>query len=145
MKTLRTLIRFKKQQLDELRRRMGALENQRQQFINRSEGLRKEMLKELELAKGQPEMAAFFGNFAERIRLKQEEITLELMKLEEKMAKLTEQIREGFSEQKKLEVVQDRRLVVEREQQRRHENAQLDEQGEQRHRRMRKEDQPTGL
>lgn len=127
MKSLHTLIRYKKQQLDELRRRLVVLESQKQQLLKRSADMSEELQQELELASGQPEMSAFFGDFAERIKRRQQEIAREVRKLDRQMDGLSEEIRLAFGEVKKYEIVRDRRKAEQQEEQNRKEGAALDE------------------
>lgn len=126
-KTLTTLIRFRKRQLDELRRRLTALESQKEQLIRRLETIRRELLREQEMASRQPEMSGFYGNYAERIRNRELEIAQEIGKLDRQMNQLSEQIRDSFGELKKFEILRERKLKEQREQEDRRETAQLDD------------------
>ena len=127
MRTLTVLIRYKKQLLDEQRRKLTALENQRQQWLQRSEGMRKELEREMELAANQPEMGGFFGNFAGRIRQRQEQIAKEIAKVDKEIAKQSEKIREGFIELKRFEILRERRIAEKKALLSKQEVEQLDE------------------
>lgn len=127
MKSLATLIRFKKQQLDELRRKLLGLEAQKQQFLKRGETLAEELRRELQLAGASPEMGAFFGDFADRIKKRQLDIAKEVKKLDRDMDILRDQVRVAFGEIKKFEIVQERRKAeADREENRKETNV-LDE------------------
>jgi flagellar export protein FliJ len=139
VKSLNTLIRLQKQKVDELRRRQGALENKRQQLLQRLEDLADELKKEQKLASENPEMGGFFGDFAGRIRLRREETTAEIKKVEKQMDELAAQIRAAFAEQKRYEIVRDQRLAEQRAQLEKRETEQLDETGAQAHERKPKE------
>lgn len=107
MKGLATLIKLKKRALDELRRQMVALENQKQQFIELSEHLEKELKREILLLKTAPEMSVYFGNFSKRMKQRQETVTQEIKKLDKRIQKLSEEISEAFSELKKFEIAKE--------------------------------------
>lgn len=142
MKGLNTLIKLAKRTLDELRRKMGALEGQKSQLIYVSVKLREELESEIELAKKQPEMGGFFGDFAKRIKKRQEDIASGIKKLDEQMAKLQTEISEAYGELKKYEIALDNAKRRAREEESRRETIQLDEIAGQQHRR-RKEKQES--
>jgi flagellar protein FliJ len=138
MKTLTTLIRYKKQLLDELRRKLASLESQKEKLVQRSEGMQRELEKEIELATTQPEMGGFFGDFAERIRKRRAEIAAEIAKIERQMVEQAEKIRESFSELKRFEILRERRIAEGKAKEARRETEQLDEVAMLRHRREEK-------
>lgn len=127
MKSLNTLIRLQSRKVDELRRRFGQLENQKQQLISRSDALAEELKKEVEMAGKSPEMGAFFGGFADRIKSRRADIALEIAKVEKQIAELSEQVRAAFSELKKFEIVRDQRLAAKRAKEAKQEAEALDE------------------
>lgn len=139
MKGLTTLIKLHKRTLDELRRKMGALEGQKAQLQETSAKLHKELEHEMALASAQPEMGAFFGGFAKRIQKRQEDIAAEVKKLDQQMAKLRENIAEAFGELKKFEIAKDNAKKRVAEEQNRKDTILLDEIAGQQHRRKEKE------
>lgn len=140
MKGLSTLIKLHKRKLDDLRRKMGALENQKAQLLALSARLQKELEHEIELAGLQPEMGSFFGGFAKRIQRRQEAIAEEVKSLDKQMDKLRDEIAAEFSEQKKFEIAKDNALKREEAEQNRKDTIVLDEIAQQQHRRKHKED-----
>ena len=104
MKGIDTLIKLHKRELDELRRRIGVFENQKQQLVNLSHKLAEELKKEIEEAGKRPEMGQFFGGFAKRIKTRQENIATEIAALDKKIDALTDEAREAFGELKKFEL-----------------------------------------
>src|SRR5579871_4540831 len=98
MKTLTTLIKLHKRNLDELRRRMASLENQKTQLQLLIIKLQEELAQEIKLAGSHPEMAHFFGGFAKRIQRRQDEVTAEIRSLDQQMKVLSEEIAAAFSE-----------------------------------------------
>ena len=102
MKGLTTLIKLHKRTLDELRRKMGALENQKSQLQLASARLQEELEREMKMAAKQPEMSNFFGGFAKRIKKRQDDIAGEIKAIEQRMAKLADEISEAYTELKKF-------------------------------------------
>ncbi len=131
IKSLNTLIRLQKQKVDQLRRQQGELERARQEFLKRLDSLAAELKKEQKLASENPEMGGFFGDFAGRIRLRREETTMHIKKLEKQMDELAALIRTAFAEQKRYEIVRDARLKEQRAKQEKLETEMLDEAGAQ--------------
>ncbi len=127
MKTLDTLIRLHKRTLDELRRNMVALENQKSQLQQAIINMQKELDKEMALATKQPEMANFFGEFAKRIRNRQDNLRQEISALDVKITALNKEIFEAFTELKKYEVAKENAKQRMREEEKRKETLVLDE------------------
>jgi hypothetical protein len=140
MKGLATLIKLHKRTLDELRRSMVSLENQKAQLIQLAERLKEELRREIELAGSQIEMAHFFGDFAKRMRARQDEVAAEITEVEKKIVKLNDQIAEAFAELKKFEIAQANAKQRAAEAARRKEDLMLDEIAAQQHRRKNAED-----
>ncbi len=127
MKTLNTLIRLHKRTLDELRRRMGALETEKGQLQQAIAALQKELDTEVALAGKQLEMANFFGEFAKRIKNRQETLRQETRALDAKIAELNKEIFEAFTELKKYEIAKDNAKRRADEESKRKETIMLDE------------------
>ena len=104
MKTLNTLIRLHKRNLDELRRSMVALESQKDQLIQTIEASQRELEREVDLAKNTPEMSSFFGEFAKRIKNRQEKIHKEIQAIDKKITELNNTMAQEFTELKKFEI-----------------------------------------
>lgn len=127
MKTLDTLIRLHKRTLDELRRNMVSLENQKSQLQQAIVNLHKDLEKEMQLAGKQPEMSNFFGEFAKRIKTRQESLHGEIHSLDVKITELNNKIFEAFTELKKYEIAKENAKQREREAENRKETIMLDE------------------
>src|SRR5574337_47828 len=104
MKKYDTLIKLHKRTLDELRRRMGSLENQKSQLLQLAARLREDLQREMTMAGERPEMSMFFGDFAKRIQVRQEEIGNEVLLLDQQMDKLRDEIATVFADVKKFEI-----------------------------------------
>lgn len=127
MKGLLTLIKLKKQEIDALRRGIASQEAHRQKLQQVIQKLEKELQDELALAERQPEMSAFFGDFAQRNRLAQQAVNDEIKKAEKEIERLREQVSVEFGELKKFEIARDMRLKRQKEERERQEQQVLDE------------------
>lgn len=104
MKSMETLLRVKQREIDALKRQQGILENQREEVHTIINGLSNQLVSELKTASELPEMAHFFGDYAASIKKRQEMMHGHLRRVEAEIGKLTDQIRERFSEMKKYEL-----------------------------------------
>ncbi len=104
MKGLDTLIKLHKRTLDELRKQIAVVENQKAQLVALSKRLSDELRHEIEVAGRQPEMGGFFGGFAKRIKARQEQIAAEIKKLDKEIATLTDAAQVAYGEVKKFEI-----------------------------------------
>jgi flagellar export protein FliJ len=127
MKTLDTLIRLHKRTLDGLRRQMVELETQKSQLQQAIINLQKELDSEVALAGKQPEMANFFGEFAKRIKTRQENLRQEIRALDAKITELNKEIFDAFAELKKYEIAKENAKQRAREEEKRKETLMLDE------------------
>lgn len=109
MKGLDTLIKLHRRTLDELRKQIAVLENQKAQLIAASQKLDQELKDEMQAAGKQPELSGFFGGFAKRIRLRQQKIAQEIKELDKKLATLADAAQAAFGEVKKFEIARERK------------------------------------
>jgi len=138
MKGIDTLIKLHKSTLDELRKRIGVLENQKQQLIELSKKLDDDLKNEMKIAAQRPEMGQFFAGFSKRIQERQKGIVGEVKKLDQQIVKLTDEAREAFGEVKKFEIA---KANIEKRKQKeiaRKETAALDEVASNQHQRKKK-------
>lgn len=104
MKSIKTILRVKQREIDALKRTQATMEQHREMMHQALDKLANALVEELKTAQQMPEMAQFFGDFSAHIKKRQEDIHVQLRKLEFEMNKLAEQIRERFSEMKKYEI-----------------------------------------
>ena len=104
MKSIKTLLRVKQREMDALKRQQGVLERQREQVISGIERLIQQLAHEMKTAEEMPEMGHFFGSFSLTIKKRQEQLRVQQRKLEVELDKITDQIRERFSEMKTYEI-----------------------------------------
>ena len=107
MKGLATLIKLTKRKLDELRRKMVALENEKAQLQALAQSLVDEMAREMLLVSQTVEMANYFGNFAKKMKVRQQKVADEIAAVDRKIEALSAEIAEAFSELKKYEIAQE--------------------------------------
>lgn len=138
MKGLKTLIRLSKRVLDELRRKLTNLENQKAALEQAIIAIQMEMDAEMISASKQPEMSQFFGGFASRLRARQDELRAEIRKLDKQMDDLRTEITAAFADLKKYEIALDMAKQREKEKQQRIETDMMDEIAAQQH--LRKQD-----
>ncbi len=135
MKNLATLIKLHKRKVDDLKRDLGKMENEKSQLQLATENLKKELADEIALAEKQPEMGTFFGGFADRIRKREEQIQKEIIMLDLQMIALRDEISEAFGELKKFEIALDNAKQRQKENEARKEGVMLDDIAAQQHKR----------
>ncbi len=133
MKGLTTLIKLSKRTLDELRRKMTALENQKAQLEQAIINLKLEVEMEMATAAKRPEMGAFFGGFTKRMKQREFDLRAEIAKIEKQMEVLAEEITIAYAELKKYEIALENAQAREREKMARRETELLDEIAGQQH------------
>lgn len=133
MKGLATLIRLHKRSLDELRRQMVLLENEKAQLQQAIIIMQRELEAEMSIAGDNPEMGGFFGEFAKRIKNKQDTIKQEIAKVDEKIIKLNDEIASAFAELKKFEIALENARARATAENKRRETIMLDEIAAQQH------------
>jgi flagellar protein FliJ len=127
MKSMKTLIRVKQRQLDELKRAISTLEAKREEIYQTISELSERLQKELKAAENLPDLAHFFGDFSRHIRSRQDQLYVMARRTEIEIEKMTLVIRELFNEMKKYEVAHANWEKKNQEMVRKREEKQLDE------------------
>lgn len=135
MKGLASLIKLSKRKLDELRRSMVALENEKAQLEGAQAALMAELKREMQLATESAEVAQYFAGFAQKIKIRQQQLVVEISGVIRRIDALSAQIAEAFSELKKYEIALENAKKRAGEEALRKENITLDEIAGQQHRR----------
>ena len=104
MKSLNTLIKLKQRELDRSRQRLSRLETQRDQLIRQIGKLTDDLTREYELSSSLADMRGFFGDYAESIKQKQQELAQKVIKTERQIQEVVTEIQVHFSEVKKYEI-----------------------------------------
>lgn len=138
MKGLATLIKLHKRQLDEIRRKMANLENQKRELEEALRNLAADLEREKEAIRGKAEMASYFGSYAKRVRARQEQTAQAIRMLDEQIDKHREEINIAFGELKKFEIAEANAKKRAAAEERRKETIELDDIGGQQHQRKKK-------
>ena len=104
MKSISTILRVKQREIDALKRTQATMEEHRATMHEALARLAQSLVDEFKAAEEVPDMAQFYGGFASQIRKRQDQIHIQLRKLEVELDKITDQIRDRFSEMKKFEL-----------------------------------------
>jgi hypothetical protein len=113
MKSIKTLIKLSKQQLDEKRRELVECEKNKEKLLEYSRLMKEELMVEAEFAAKSPELAITFDNYRKTILEKQGNIVLAVRDLDRQIAVIAEEIREVFGEIKRYEVFLQQKLLEE--------------------------------
>lgn len=126
---MQTLIRLHRWQLDELRRRLMPLEEERQSLLETGRTLLERLEAErLVVAAGQGETADLQA-FKQRVMVQHAEIDQRVASLEETIERLREKMASAFQDVKKFEITEEQRQAAERKERQRREQNSLDEIG----------------
>ena len=129
MKSLQTLIDLKQQELDEQRRILVQLEEEMERLKAQEAELKKELAREGDIASKQPDMARYFGAFAQGNEQQQEQTREKQATINTLVEKQRDVITEAFAELKKMEIVKEKRETEEQANADRKETEELDEIG----------------
>lgn len=127
MKSMQTLMRLKQREIDALKRSQATMEEHREMMHDALNKLSQALVAEFKAAEKLPDMAQFYGGFSSQIKKRQEQIHVQLRKLEFELNKVTEQIRDRFSELKKYELALKAHQKREADKARRAEQQEMDE------------------
>jgi len=128
MADLKPLIRLRKYRVEEKQKVLAELFRQTELLEGRKRVLSIEMDREEELANESDSIDAIFAfvAYAARVNTEIEKLNMLLEKMEPKILKAQDDMREAFSEQKKAEIIQEKREDDEQKEIARKENSNLD-------------------
>lgn len=129
MKGVATLIKLEKRKIDELKREMNKLEEERAARVTEMQRLQNELQRELNTASQMNEMRQFFGNFSSAIRDKQKVVAKHILQIDEAAKVISRKISEHFSELKKYEIAQAEWVKAQKKKRALREQNELDEIG----------------
>ncbi len=104
MKSIETLLRVRRREMDVLKRQQATLERQREDVVSGITRLSTQLAQEMQLAENMPEMGHLFGDFSLVIKKRQETMRVHQRKLEVELDKLAVLLHERFSDIKKFEI-----------------------------------------
>ncbi len=134
MKTLQTLVRLAKFNVDDKRRVLAEVMAQVDAVQNRINALEASVEHERKVASESPDLGPVFGQFAAKARDERTGMEKQLKALQPYVDQAREQLAEAFEEQKKYEITKERRDETERLDLDKKDQAALDEVGLQAHR-----------
>ena len=129
MKSLDTLIRLQKWQLDEKRRQLSDLRQMHADMAAQIDRLDREVAAEAALAVGDPMLGATYSVFAQAASDRRDRLDGSLREIEGQMIAVEHDINDAFGELKKLEITKQNRESRDRAAQSRRMQATLDEVG----------------
>lgn len=129
MKSLATLIDLKQRELDEKRRILVQLEEEMDRLLAEEAELKKALDREGRIAAEQPDMARYFGAFAEGNEKQQDEARNKQATIHSLIEAQRDAIGEAFAELKQMEIAKEKMDEEEEADANRKETMQLDEIG----------------
>jgi flagellar protein FliJ len=135
MKGIVTLIKLSKRTLDDLRRKMVQLENQKNTMEQLAQSLLDELANEMLLSSKSVEMQRYFANFYRQIKIRQEKVAEEIGNLNRRIDLLREDIANAFAELKKYEIAQENEIKRLKQKAKHKETLEMDEIASQQHQR----------
>jgi len=129
MARIKPLIRMRRWELDQKQRELGELNKRAEAVVAEQNRLQREMEAEQKMVMERPEFAFTIAAYAAQVIFRQEKLADHLKILEQMIDQKREEIRQAFQEVKKLEIAEERRLDLEKEEQRRRDTIALDEVG----------------
>mgnify|MGYP000988846288 CR=1 FL=1 len=127
MKGIKTLIKLARRELDELKRKQVALEQEKDKLEQAVVKLQQELQREMKMAAENPHMGSFYGNFAKQNRERQQELQAEIKKVEAALLAMAEHIMEAFANVKKYEIAEENDRARKRADAARRENIEMDD------------------
>jgi flagellar FliJ protein len=128
MADLKPLIRLRKYRVEERQKALAEIFRQLELLEGRKRHLITEVDREQALAEnsGSIDSMVAYGAYAARVYLEVEKLNIQITRMEPRLQKAQEDMREAFSEQKKAEIIQEQRNKEEAEAIAKKENADLD-------------------
>ena len=136
MKSLETLIKLCKRDIDEVRQQLSMLEDERAKALAHIVTIDREVKKEM-AASGEVMVgwADMLSEFLKRMERRKEAQVQKVLRIETRMNQLRDRLAEQFAEMKKYEIARDHRLAAEQKRLEKQMQTMLDEIGIQLHQR----------
>lgn len=129
MRTLETLIRVQKRQLDQLRRELAGLEQLAVDLRQQAADLEKEVVQQQGLARSTAEGAFAYPGYARQVIARREKVAASIADVDVRLAAMRERVAEAFQELKRYDIVLSNRRLQARMEADRREQLLLDEMG----------------
>lgn len=127
MKTLITLIRLKKEDVEKLQKELANIQERQRKLQDEHDFLTAELERESEMATKFPESAMAFGLFAKKTLDRQKILMKNIQMLQVAIDKKRDELLIEFGEQKKFEIALEQRQLAELNEAKRREAIKMDE------------------
>jgi flagellar biosynthesis chaperone FliJ len=127
MKSLRTLIKLHKRELDEQKRILLDLENQKDQLHQALVLLKHDLIKQQQIVTNDPEVSYSYSNYYNKNISQQHHVTTGIVEVNNNMELISSQIYELYAEVKKYEIILANKEKQFKQMQSKNEDAYLDE------------------
>src|SRR5688572_5085922 len=127
MKTLQTLIRLIKDEVDRLKKDLAQMEERRQKYQDEHDELGVQLIREADVATRFPEASQGFAGFAKRTLDRQKNLIRNIALIQKEIDKKRDELLEGFSEQKKFEIALENKQMEAFKEAKRRDNILMDE------------------
>jgi flagellar FliJ protein len=111
MKSIRTIIKLHKQELDAMRQQLAAMQRQKEELLKYSEEMEAELKLEEEFAANNPMMSGTFDQYRKKIKLRQANLAYAIADIDRQIEYITNEIAEKFTEIKKYEIILQQKIA----------------------------------
>jgi flagellar export protein FliJ len=127
MKSLKTLIKLRKDEVDKRRKELAEIEMRQAKLQHEHDNLGKRIDEEVIAAREFPDQAITFAAYLKRTKLRMEDLLRNIIMLQQVIDKKRDELQAAFGEQKKLEIVLDRKIEEEKFSANKREQLKMDE------------------
>lgn len=127
MKSLRTLIKLRKDEVDKRRKEIAEIEARQQKLRDEHAKIGGQIIIETEAAREFPETAVTFASFLKKSLKRQEDLMRTIKQLQQVIDKKRDELLVAFGELKKLEIVLERKIEEQYQAELKREQIMLDE------------------
>jgi len=127
VKSIETLIKVHKSNLDEKRQELARLEGQKDEMLGYSKKMAAELQREAEFAATDPSVSMTFENYRRMINERQNNIFAAVSDIDKQITPIRFEISEIFNEIKKYELLLERKIAQQKSEELEIENKNLDE------------------
>lgn len=114
MRSLQTLIKLRKDEVDKRRKELAEIETRQAKLQLEYDNLGKKIEEEIIASKKFPEQAITFAAYLKKTKKRREDLMRNILQLQEVINKKRDELQAAFGEQKKLEIVLERKIEEEK-------------------------------
>lgn len=127
MRSIETLIKIKKKELDEKRLEISSLETQKQEILSYSEQMAADLSAEEEFAARDPYAAMTFDSYRNKIKERQQNIKMTVKDIDRQANVINNEMSDIFTEMKKYEIILRKKIEEEKAEEKSKEEKALNE------------------